>query len=424
MVRMAGRAVALTCAVALAIASCGDDDDEVATSEPPSTTTAIEPTTAVTEPPATEPADEVADAEQRVSEAEAGVSAAQEALTSAHAAFCSAAEGYVETLDRYGRVFTDRAATVGDVRTLGGDLVEPREQVVSAADAVATAKDQLAAAQQELLDAQAALAVAVATASSLPVDTAAPATSTTTTLVPSATIERVQQAEDDLARTAGQITDETPLVDAGAAYNSAALALEVAWLRLLDDAECLTDEQQANAVEQLTAYTAALQTDLLTAGYDPGEIDGIYGPNTVAAVEQLQTDAGLPVTGLVDEATSRALKSKLDEIGEQQSMQIVALQTILTLTGFWDGPTDGQWTPELTQALMEFQTALGVEPSGVVDAATLAAFQQALADLETLLTSTTTSAPAITVAPVRPPTTQAPSSPTTPVIITSPTTTG
>jgi len=422
MVRMAGRVVALTCAVALAIASCGDDDDEVATSEPPSTTTAIEPTTAATEPAVTEPADEVADAEQRVSEAEAGVSAAQEALTSAHAAFCSAAEGYVETLDRYGRVFTDRAATVGDVRTLGGDLVEPREQVVSAADAVATAKDQLAAAQQELLDAQAALAVAIATASSLPVDTAAPATSTTTTLVPSATIERVQQAEDDLARTAGQITDETPLVEAGAAYNSAALALEVAWLRLLDDAECLTDEQQADAVEQLTAYTAALQTDLLTAGYDPGEIDGIYGPNTVAAVEQLQTDSGLPVTGLVDEATSRALQSKLDEVGEQQSMQIVALQTILTLTGFWDGPTDGQWTPELTQALMEFQTALGVEPSGVVDAATLAAFQQALADLETLLTSTTTSAPAITVAPVRPPITQAPSSPTTPVIITSPTT--
>jgi peptidoglycan hydrolase-like protein with peptidoglycan-binding domain len=129
------------------------------------------------------------------------------------------------------------------------------------------------------------------------------------------------------------------------------------------------------------------------------------------------------VTGLVDEATSRALQSKLDEVGVQQSMQIVVLQTILTLTGFWDGPADGQWTPELTQALMEFQTALGVEPTGVVDAATLAAFQQALTDLETLLTSTTTSAPAITVAPVRPPTTQA-STPTTPVIITSPTTTG
>ena len=58
------------------------------------------------------------------------------------------------------------------------------------------------------------------------------------------------------------------------------------------------------------------------------------------------------------------------------------LQTILTLVGFWDGPIDGVWTDELTQALMDFQTALGVEPTGVVDAATIAAFQQALADLE------------------------------------------
>ena len=178
----------------------------------------------------------------------------------------------------------------------------------SAADAVDTAKDDLAAAQQELVDAQAALAAAIATASSVPNSTATPTTSTTTTLVPPATIERVQQAEDDLARVSAGITDETPLVEAAADYNSAALALEIAWLRLLDDAQCLTDEQQANAVEQITAYTTALQTDLKTAGYDPGPIDGIYGPQTVAAVEQLQTDSGLPVTGFVDEATARACR--------------------------------------------------------------------------------------------------------------------
>ena len=37
------------------------------------------------------------------------------------------------------------------------------------------------------------------------------------------------------------------------------------------------------------------------------------------------------------------------------------------------------WTDELTAALQAFQTALGVEPTGEVDAATLAAFEQALA---------------------------------------------
>ena len=147
------------------------------------------------------------------------------------------------------------------------------------------------------------------------------------------------------------------------------------------------------------------RTALQTAGYDPGPIDGIYGPQTVAAVEQLQTDSGLPVTGFVDEATARALQDKLDAVGQQQATQIVVLQTILTLTGFWDGPIDGQWTDELTQSLVAFQTALGVEPTGEVDAATLAAFQQALVELEAAITSTTT---APTTEPTAPPATAAP----------------
>ena len=144
---------------------------------------------------------------------------------------------------------------------------------------------------------------------------------------------------------------------------------------------------------QLTAYTTALQTDLQRAGYDPGPIDGIYGPQTVAAVEKLQTDSGLPVTGFVDEATARALQDKLDAVGQQAATQTAALQTVLTLAGFWDGPIDGQWTDALTQALMDLQTTLGVEPTGQVDAATVAAFQQALAALATTVTSATTATP-------------------------------
>ena len=49
-------------------------------------------------------------------------------------------------------------------------------------------------------------------------------------------------------------------------YNSAAFALEVAWLRLFDDAGCLTDEQHAKAVNALYEYTIALQTALQTTG--------------------------------------------------------------------------------------------------------------------------------------------------------------
>jgi predicted lipoprotein with Yx(FWY)xxD motif/murein L,D-transpeptidase YcbB/YkuD len=383
--------VAVVTSVALLASACSGDDDDVATSQTAGGTTEPAPTTAAEDP--------VAAAQQQVTDAEDGVTQSQEALTTAHGGFCDATTGYVETLDRYGRVFTDSAATVGDIKTLGTDLVEPADAVTSAAADVSTAKDDLAAAQQELVDAQAALAAAIATASSVPNSTATPTTSTTTTLVPQATIERVQQAEDDLARVSRGITDETPLVEAAADYNSAALALEMAWLRLLDDAQCLTDEQQANAAEQIAAYTTGLQTDLTTAGYDPGPIDGVYGPKTVEAVEQLQTDSDLPVTGFVDEATARALQDKLAAAGQDQARQTVMLQTILTLVGFWDGPVDGVWTDELTQALKDFQTHLGVEPTGVVDAATIAAFQVALADLESGGAPATTAAPAATTLP-------------------------
>ena len=41
----------------------------------------------------------------------------------------------------------------------------------------------------------------------------------------------------------------------------------------------------------------ALQIRLDAAGYDPGEIDGIFGPNTEAAVRALQKDAGILVDG-------------------------------------------------------------------------------------------------------------------------------
>jgi len=207
----------------------------------------------------------------------------------------------------------------------------------------------------------------------------------------------VKQAESDFEAAAAGITDSTPLVEATAAYNSAAFALQVAWLKLLADAGCLTDAQEAEAVAQLTAYTAALQTDLQTAGFYKGPIDGIYGPQTVAAVEQLQTDSGLPVTGLVDQATALALDKKLAKVG----LQTAALQSVLKLTGSYTGPIDGKWTPELTDALKQFQTDAGLPPTGAVDAATLAALEQALAEIATTAATTTTTAPASpTTAPV------------------------
>ena len=100
-------------------------------------------------------------------------------------------------------------------------------------------------------------------------------------------------------------------------------------------------------------------------------------------MKRLQADSDLNETGFVDRATAEALDALLANLELQAAAtnltHTASVQTVLTLTGFWEGPVDGVWTDELTAALQEFQTALGVEPTGVVDTATLAAFQQALA---------------------------------------------
>lgn len=50
-----------------------------------------------------------------------------------------------------------------------------------------------------------------------------------------------------------------------------------------------------------------VQGQLYCLGYDPGGFDGVYGSGTQMAVEELQADKGLPVTGIVDADTWAAL---------------------------------------------------------------------------------------------------------------------
>jgi peptidoglycan hydrolase-like protein with peptidoglycan-binding domain len=374
--------------------ACSDDSEPSSTGGTPATAdTTVDP---------------VAAAEARVATAQTALTSAKDALASAGQQLCGQAGDYVTALDRYGKLLSEDQATVGDVKTAGADLATPRESVSSAAGAVSAAQVDVTNAEKELAAAQAALADAKATASSVPASSTIPPSTTSTTLVPPSTLTRVQQAEADLATAAEGITDVTPLREATAEYNSAAFALEIAWLRLLADAGCLTEEQQVEAIAELSDYTLSLQTQLQQAGYYDGALDGVYGPQTVDAVEQLQMANGLPATGFVDRATQAALDEKLAAVGQQAAdralTQTAALQTILTLTGYWTGPIDGNWSPQLTDALKAFQTALGVQPSGAVDTATLAAFEQAIADIKRAATTTTT-APATTAAGTpRPPT--------------------
>ena len=219
-------------------------------------------------------------------------------------------------------------------------------------------------------------------------------------LPPTKSIDRVKQAESDFEAAQQAITDQTPLLQASQQFNAAAVALEMSWLRLYADAGCLAG-QQKQAEAAVSDYTATLQQALSDAGYYQGQADGVYGPETVDAIEALQQAHGLPVTGTVDKATEAALDADLQAKGGAAAQEAVAstaaIQQTLHLAGFWDGPIDGNWTPELTDALKSFQTELGVEPTGTVDAATIAALEQAIAAAQELnQTSATVSSTAPT----------------------------
>ena len=378
--RVWARVLVCSLTTALLVASCGGDDDDESVVDP------------------------VRAAESRVESAQEALNTAQATYDSAAATFCDDAADYIRAVDEYGGVFNDAAATVGDVKTAGRDLGAPREEVSQSAAAATSARDGVTSAQAELAAAEAELAAAQqeAAASETSVagetTTVAPATTTTTTTtiapLPAASVSRVEEAEADLVTASAAITDETALRDAGTAFNAAAFALEVSWLRLFADAGCLTDEQFLSATAAVIEYTTALQTNLQLIGYYEGTVDGVYGPSTVEAVEALQEASDLPVTGLVDEATAAALQAAVLGVGGDLATQALALtasvQSTLKLAGYWTGPVDGEWTPELTDALKTFQTDLGVEPTGVVDVATLAALEQAIADAQSPETTTTT----------------------------------
>ena len=339
-------------------------------------------------------------AKARVQSAEQAVTDAQSGLKDAGTTFCAEAKDYILAVDRYGKLFSDTTATVGDVTTLGADLSQPRTEVSAAAQTVVDAHDTLNQAKQELADAEEALAIAQASASGTPSATPSPTPPPRSSApeVPTATIDRVKQAEAELEAAAQGITEETPLSQAAETYTSAAFALEVAWINLFADAGCLTDEQAQQANSAVRDYTTALQQRLKDAGYYQGRTDGVYGPETVAAVEALQTDAGLPVTGLVDRATSAALDEavgkKNQSASDQDAIEATAVQTTLKLAGYWPGAIDGQWTPELTTAVEAFQKDLGVKQTGTFDAATLGAIEEQLSAPAVPPTAPSTSASA------------------------------
>jgi branched-chain amino acid transport system substrate-binding protein len=176
-----------------------------------------------------------------------------------------------------------------------------------------------------------------------------------------------------------------------------------------------TDVNIADIRRQQAAYAAAsqitkIQQALTFLGFYSGPINGLDTPEFRAALAAFQTSVGLPPTGIFDEATDAALRAALGEYADLLSATTADIQRLMTDLGFYDGPIDGVWTEELTQAIQALQAELGVPQTGVLDAATLRAIYAAGQESGSTTTTTvpSTTAPETTAPQTTAPATTAP----------------
>ncbi|HJS85220.1 MAG TPA: peptidoglycan-binding domain-containing protein [Acetobacteraceae bacterium] len=142
-----------------------------------------------------------------------------------------------------------------------------------------------------------------------------------------------------------------------------------------------------------------VQERLRQAGDYTGHVDGIWGPDSVVALQRYQQTHGLQVTGQLNQATAATMGLNIDALlGTSQPAtapatppvptpaavspdQVRAVQGKLREMGFYHGALDGVWGPETQEAIARFQQSRGLEANSQLNPATLGAlgFQPALA---------------------------------------------
>ena len=121
----------------------------------------------------------------------------------------------------------------------------------------------------------------------------------------------------------------------------------------------------------------ALQSQLSWLGFEPGQVDGRYGPLTTGAVRRFQEARDLPVDGVVGPLTADALRASTRQRPTTDRIQRVkALQRQLTALGFEPGPVDGRYGPYTTEAVKRCQQAYDLRVNGIADPLTQRALEQ------------------------------------------------
>jgi len=131
----------------------------------------------------------------------------------------------------------------------------------------------------------------------------------------------------------------------------------------------------------------AVQDHLRAAGAYGGAVDGVWGPDSEAALQRFQASRQLQATGQLNQATADALGLDTGALlGVQpvstplspspdtlRSSSVREIQSRLHDLGFYAGNIDGVWGQSTQAAIQEFQQNRGLQPNGQLNQQTLTA---------------------------------------------------
>ena len=132
------------------------------------------------------------------------------------------------------------------------------------------------------------------------------------------------------------------------------------------------------------AVVAAAQVALRSHRLYTGSVDGVGGRETVAALRRLQRRARIPVTGMLDRRTRKALGpfggpavgSRTFGVGSR-GWDVSVLEFELAHRGFAPGTIDGRFDRLTLAAVERFRSFAGLRFHCLVEPATLRALQKA-----------------------------------------------
>jgi len=120
------------------------------------------------------------------------------------------------------------------------------------------------------------------------------------------------------------------------------------------------------------AAVSTAQNALKARFYDPGPIDGIFGPKMFKAVKEYQSHRGLTADGIVGPKTWAKLDPPTVKKGSKGDA-VRMLQQILTDFGYSSDAVDGDFGPKTEKAVKEFQADFSLVVDGIVGPKTWAA---------------------------------------------------